>query len=419
MREEASMTNLRGMFTYPWDLLSEGVADVITSMRDDLGCTAIGLNCNYHSGRFLHPRHRNGSAVPTLRGLVNHREGSGAAFTPDSGRYPQGLLPRREAALADSRVIEQAATAARAAGLTFNLWVVVLHGSSLGAAHPELCVRNLYGDIFRYALCPAQPRVRAYALALIDDICNQFHPDALMLESPTYLGVIHGDHHELFLANLDELAKLLMGLCFCDACRDRANAAGVPVDAAQHAAQILCDRLIEEERGALDPAFSASEMVSALLAFPELYDYLRLRTEVVSSLLTELRTAAAAHGVKTGVTTSIFTRPASKAWMEGTELRAAAAAVDNLLTVSYFPDPAQVRGDIRWVKHLIGDRPFQVALNAGHPDAVSEANLVAKALIASDEGAGGVFYYNYGLLTRERLGWVAAANAALAAREKS
>lgn len=410
------MTDLRGIFVYPWDLLSEGVNEGIATIRNDLGCTAIALNCNYHSGRFLHPRNRNGSAVPTMRGVINHREGSGAAFTPNPDLYPAGLLPVREASLAESRVIERTASAAREAGMAFNLWVVVLHGSSLGIVHPELCSRNMYGDVFRYALCPAQPQVRSYARALVIDICTQFKPDALMLESPTYLGVIHGDHHELFLAHLDELAKLLIGLCFCDACCEHAIRSGIPVENVLRSARMLGDQLIENERGALDPAFSHSEAVSAFLAFPELFAYLRMRGEVVGSLLGELRAAAANYGVKVGVTTSIFTRPASKAWMEGVELRTAAAAVDHLLTVSYFADQNQVRGDIRWVKGLIGERSFQVALNAGYPDALSAEDLINKALIAADEGAGGVFYYNYGLLTRERLRWVAAANAALAAR---
>ncbi|MCS6940998.1 MAG: hypothetical protein RMJ55_14670 [Roseiflexaceae bacterium] len=413
------MTDLRGMFVYPWDLLSEGINESIATIRHDLGCTAIALNCNYHSGRFLHPRNRNSSAIPTMRGIINHRMGASAAFTPNSDLYPEGLVPVCEAPLADSGVIEKAAVTAREIGLIFNLWVVVLHNSSLGIAHPELCSRNMYGDIFRYALCPAQPRVRAYARALVSDICAQFKPNALMLESPTYLGVIHGDHHELFLAHLDELAKLLTGLCFCDACCERATGAGIPIRDVLGAARKLSDRLIEDERGTLDPAFSASETVSALLAFPELFAYLRMRSDVVGSLLNELRLAAENHGVKIGVTTSIFTRPASKAWMEGVELRTAAAAVDFLLTVSYFADPNQVRGDIRWVKGLIDERPFQVALNAGHPDALSAEDLTSKALIAANEGAGGIYYYNYGLLTRKRLHWVAAANAALAARQQA
>ena len=411
------MRSTRGLFVYPWDLLSEGVEESVERIGSELGCTALALNCNYHSGRFFHPRHRNGSSVPTLRGVVNHREGSGAAFTPDPTRYRDALLPLRETPLADARVVERVTATARRTGLGLTLWVVVLHSSSLGAAHPELCVCNLYGDRFRFALCPAQPRVRNYACGLVDDIASQFHPDWLMLESPTYLGLVHGDHHELILANLDELAKLLLGLCFCDACRARATAVGVSATDALVAARRLCDRLIEDERGGLDPAFTASETVSALLAFPELYAYLRVRGDTVTSLLSDLRSRAAAHGVRTGVTSSIFTRPASKAWMEGTELRAASAAVDSILTVSYFPDPAAVRADIRWVKGLIEGRPLQVALNAGHPDALSEMNLVTKALTAAEEGATGIFYYNYGLLTHERLRWVAAANTALASRE--
>ncbi len=407
------------MFAYPWDLLSEGIDESITTIRNDLGCNAIGLNCNYHSGRFLHPRNRNSSAISTMRGVINHREGSGAAFTPNPDLYPKGILPPCEVSLASNHVIEQSAMVAREVGLSLNLWVVVLHGSTLGMTHPEICSRNLYGDVFRYALCPSQPLVQAYARALVSDICTQFQPDALMLESPTFLGVVHGDHHELFLANLDELAKLLLSLCFCDACRERATEAGIPFGDVLRAARTLSDWLIEDERGALDSAFCSSETVSALLAFPELFAYLRMRGEVVGSLLHELHTVAASYGVKVGVTTSIFTRPSSKSWMEGVELRTAASNVDYLLIVSYFANPLQVRGDIRWVKGLIGENSFQVALNAGHPDALSSADLTAKALIAADEGARGIFYYNYGLLTRERLRWVANTNAVLSTRKYS
>jgi hypothetical protein len=403
----------RGLFVYPWDLLGEGVEPTLSALQNDTLCSVVGINCSYHSGRFFHPRHPEGGALPYFRGRLNHRLGGAVSFRPSADLYGDAPLPPVEEPLVEAGVLAEARDACRELGLGFNLWTVVLHNSTLGSAHPELCEQNVFGDVYRFSLNPAHPTVRSYARALVEDICRQFRPDTIMLESPTYLGFVHGDHHELTLANLDELTQLLLSLGFSEASRQGAERHGCNVEVLEREVRSLLSTLIEDERGALSHEFRFGEPVSLLLDYPEIYSYLRYRLDVVTSLLAELREVAAGYGVKVGVTTSIFSRPTSRAWMEGTSLRAASRAVDALLSVSYFPDPAAVQGDILWVKTLSEGRPFDVALDAGHPDALSEENLIAKARIAASEGAGAVFYYNYGLLTRRRLGWVRSANRAL------
>ncbi len=405
----------RGLFVYPWDLMDEGLEPTLKALQSDYHCSMIALNCSYHSGRFLHPHHPEGGALPYFRGHLNHRLGGAVSFRPTEELYSDGPRPPVEEPLVEAGVLAEAGETCRRLGLGFHLWTVVLHNSTLGSTHPELCSRNVFGDTFRYALCPAHPQVRHYARALVEDICRQFKPDSVMLESPTYLGLVHGDHHELIMANLDEMTQLLLGLDFSEASLRGAAASGCEIAALESEVRGLLARLIEEERGALAHAFRFGEPASLLLDYPEIYRFLRFRLDVVTDLLEELHEVAGAHGVDLSVTTSIFTRPASRAWMEGVSLRRAAQAVDALTTVSYFPDPAEVQADIRWVKTLTGERPFIVALNAGHPDALSRDNLVAKARIAVTEGAGAVIYYNYGLLTRERLDWVRSANEAVLA----
>lgn len=401
-----------GVFLYPWDALDEGPAHTAARIRRDLGFDRVALNVAYHSGRFLHPRHRDGPSDPWFKGVLNHRTGSSIAFEPDAERYG-ALRPVVDEALAASGAALDTAAAARDAGLGLDLWLVALHASTLGARHPEHCVTNAYGDVYRYALCPADADVRAYAVALVEDACSRFSPDGIVVESPTYLGFVHGDHHELIMESLDDVTRWLLGICFHPASRAVAEAAGVDADAVHALVVRLLDDLVEQGRGAHEPGFRIAEGTSLLLEHPELYAYLRARQDAVTTLVDELRAAAARHGARLRVTSSIFERPASRAWAEGVSLRAVASAADELAVVSYFPTPALVQADLDWVRTLVPDRPLHVALNAGLPDAQDAADLLAKVRIAEGVGATGVSFYNYGLLTERRLGWLRDVNAAL------
>lgn len=401
-----------GIFAYPWDLHDEGVDAAARRIRRELGFDSVALNVSYHSGRFLHPRHRNGDSSERFRGVINHRGGAGVSFTPAPELYG-AITPAIDRPYTERDTIPRAVDALRQNGLGFDAWTVVLHNSTLGTRHPEHCVRNAFGDIYPYALCPADPEVRAYARALIEDVCSQFAPDTLALESPTYLGFVHGDHHELVLEPLDDVAQWLLGLCFHPSSRQAAEAHGVDSERLQRTVSELAGALIERPRGGYPAPFRSAEMTSLLLEQPDLYSYLRVRNQTVTSLLSELREVAAKHGVEVTTTSSIFERPTSRAWAEGVSLGAAAAAVDTVTAVSYFPEPTAVQADLDWLKLHIGERPFRVALNAGHPDALDAANLAAKVHIARDAGARSVTFYNYGLLSERRLGWLQHINRAL------
>ena len=57
MSDDANRVPERGLFVYPWDLMDEGVEPTLEAIKTDYLCSMIGLNCSYHSGRFLHPRY--------------------------------------------------------------------------------------------------------------------------------------------------------------------------------------------------------------------------------------------------------------------------------------------------------------------------------------------------------------------------
>jgi len=46
------------MWTYPWDLLDDGVEDVVGRLREQVGLDALSLATSYHSVEHLRPHTR-------------------------------------------------------------------------------------------------------------------------------------------------------------------------------------------------------------------------------------------------------------------------------------------------------------------------------------------------------------------------
>lgn len=397
-------TNIRlGFFAYPWDLLDEGIDIALDAMADRCQCNAIALNAGYHSGRLLRPR---------MNGPVTcQRPGAMVAFTPDRSHYEAGApLPVVDRRLTEARVLERVRERCAAWNIDFGLWVVGLHNSTLGNADAELCVRNCFEDIYTYILCPANPRARAYLRGLVADVCAQFRPQRILLEAIGYLGIQHGAHHELFMQPLGEAERMLLSLCFCPHCLARAAEAGVDGKAAQKQARRWAKNLMAEERGTLSVDYAVAEMPALLVESPELYAYLCVRTETTASLVAEFYEIVTAHGARLEAMPTSFVRPTSRAWLEGVSLRRLAEASDALLPLSYFTNPMEVAADLRWVKMIAGGVPLVVGLSACYPATQSAESLAPRVVSCLDEGVEGVYYFNYGLLSEQRLDWVAEAN---------
>ena len=96
-----------------------------------------------------------------------------------------------------------------------------LHNTRLGLLHPELCSRNAFGDIAYFGLCPCQPEARRYVVALVAELTYAYAPDSVELESPTFMGFVHGFHHEKDGVGLAPEDDFLLSLCFCPACLER------------------------------------------------------------------------------------------------------------------------------------------------------------------------------------------------------
>lgn len=393
----------KGFFAYSWDLLDEGIEAALANMVERCGCDAIALTSSYHSARVIRPR------MPGPK--VYTRPGPGVSFSPTPAYYADGApLPIVDQEVARADVLVKSRAWCREHGVDYGLWTVGLHNSTLGTNDPTLCSRNCFGDTYTYNLCPSKPRVRAYLRGLIRDVCAQVHPDRILLETAGYLGLLHWVHHEKVGLPMSEAEEMLLFLCFCPDCLERARQMGLDGEAARAQAARLAEALSANERGALPPNIAIADMPALLVEFPELYDYVRMRAEITGTLVGQVRELANAEGAKLEVMPSAFGIPVARAWREGMTLRRLAQASDGLIPLGYYPDPSQVRAELRWTKMLGGDKPMSVGLTACHPIAASAGGLAANVAACAAEGAAGVYYYNYGMLNEERLDWVAQAN---------
>jgi hypothetical protein len=193
-------------YAYPWDVVGDPAAP---ERGDALGVDAVALAVSYHSTRAATPQH------PAHRVLdVPHS----AFYLPVRPTAWGRLTPAGPTWTAPDAYL-QADSALRAAGLKVYAWTVLTHNAHLGQAHPDLVVRNAFGDRYPYALCPSSEDVADYCERLVREVLTVGAPDGLILEGCGALGFGHQSVHEKTAgADFD---PDLMSLCFCARCADR------------------------------------------------------------------------------------------------------------------------------------------------------------------------------------------------------
>jgi len=203
---------------YPWDVL--GDPEAAWHIRG-LGVATVSLAAAYHAVRGLTPRHP--------RHRVVAAPGSAAYFPLcDSEWAGRVLRPQTPDWLGEQDGFGAAAAALHAAGLTVRAWVVLLHNDGLGAGHPDLVIRNAFGDLYSWALCPAQPAVVEYAGGLAAAAAARPLVSGVELEACGWYGFSHGHAHDKVAGvPLSAAEEWLMSVCFCTACTAGYARAGV------------------------------------------------------------------------------------------------------------------------------------------------------------------------------------------------
>ncbi|TYB49350.1 hypothetical protein [Actinomadura chibensis] len=346
------------------------------------GVTSITIGAAYHRARDVTPHGR-------TRVTMRH---DGVHFPLDDAFDGLRLTPPVQKG-AEREPVRALRERTRELGVPLHGWGVFLHNTTLGLAFPDVTQENCFGDRAAPAdLCPSNPDVRAYAVALGRAIARQ-GVDSVVAESLHFGTFQHGYHHERSFVELGPAAEFALGLCFCAHCRERVPHADAARDAASRLAASVLDG---------GPPVDAIPDV--------LTDYAHARTPVVTSLAADVAAAVAEEGSRltfldlTGAVKGYADgRPtgdpaAASAWRIGVDPSGVGKVVPSYAVLCYASDEARVAEDVAAYRTALGSATtLRAVLRPGIPDTVSADHLAAKVTAARTSGADTVDYYQYGL----------------------
>ncbi|HWN33824.1 MAG TPA: hypothetical protein VNP03_13825 [Pseudonocardia sp.] len=203
-------------YAYPWDVL--GAAGFV-DRAEQLGIDEVAVAVAYHSARAATPYAARGTAV-LARHAALYRPVREAAWR---GRRLRPAAPDwvdAEDSAGDAvRTLGQA-------GVPVAAWLVLTHNSALGTAHPDVTVRNCFGESYPWALCPSLAEVRDFAATLTAESLRELAVSSVVLEACGQLGAMHQCQHEKTDAVWGAAAARLLSVCCCPSCGARWSAAG-------------------------------------------------------------------------------------------------------------------------------------------------------------------------------------------------
>ncbi len=191
-------------YAYPWDVLEAGFA----ARARDLGVDEVAVALSYHSARAATPWSASGTSV-----VARHA----AFYRPVSGRWG-ALRPSTPDWVTSADSGGDAVRLLNEAGIPAAGWIVLTHNSQLGYEHPDVVVRNCFGEAYPWALCPSQPAVREYAATLTAEAVAGLELSSVILEACGPLGAVHQHQHEKTDGVWAPAVARLLSICCCDAC---------------------------------------------------------------------------------------------------------------------------------------------------------------------------------------------------------
>lgn len=388
------------LWAYAWDVTGEGAQSFVGNVRR-AGASGVSLAAAYHSGLFVTPHHR--------RHRLYFPESGALYFTPSESVLRElSLRPRLSRLLEEADPLRQLTEEAARHDVSVKAWFVGTHNTDMGYRYEEAAVRNAYGDLLYYALCPANEKVQQYIVALLGDLTNNYAVDGVDLECLGFHGFPHDFHHEKDLLGLDAESNFLLTLCFCDACSAQAQAAGVDSARARAVVKEMLEGVFkgDDRRDGAPPGTVRSP--EQWIADAELLGYLALRRTVVNGLAANIR-----EEVRSDCKLNLIALSTPDSWwLQGFD-EGVLEHFDRVIACNYDHDPAGVGMLIEATSRQAPQTKLSGGVQIGHPVCTSPEDVLARAQTVHDSAADELQVYNYGLLPERNLQWLADAVAAL------
>jgi hypothetical protein len=367
-----------GVFTYAWDLEAEGY-DAAVGRIAEAGFTAVNLATSYHAGKFLLPKN------PRRR--VYFAEDGALYFRPDLSKYGR-IQPRIHSLAAEGDdPVRKLLAVTEPHGLEYVAWTVCLHNSWLGERYPDATMHTAFGDPLIHSLSPAHPDVRAYMVTMLGDLVSRYDVAAVQLESPGYMGFMHGYHHEIIGADLDTVQQRLLGISFNPVELEGAREAGIDAERLRARVAALLDACWNRGVPVMDGDGPSAE-VQAFFDDAEFAAYTAWQNEQVVSLASEIRDAIKAANPKTEIR--------HFAALDGGEAGDALIDTgDGILTGYAFSEEDARRRAEAFRSY---GKPVYGMIRAIAPDMTDPAVVAPRVSAWRESGVDGVDVYNYGLM---------------------
>lgn len=367
---------------YPWDAAEWG-AERTADLLAALGVDALSLAMVYHEAQVL--------SLATDEPRIVRPVGGVPIWRARAEDLPGALRGR-----AVRPWLEQLGSRLEARGIALRAWCVVFHDAPLPA------IENAFGDRLSHAPCPIAGAQALVALAAELGGLGLFR--AMEVESAGNVPAFHGGHHDIAGLVPTPFWQVVLGMCFCPACRRLAERGGVAVDAVREALRRAATLALSEAREGPADADATADALDALLEHePELGAYARLRAEAATDQVVR---AQAAFGARTALVGSGAVSAERLALLAGVAPQRPAEGDLEMLSLAY-GEPEAARADIAryrslgWSedRHVVGMTLVEAAVRSR--DAAEER--LESALAA---GARRFSFYNVGILPPSRRAWI-------------
>ena len=269
-----------GIYIHPWDITEEGIDHCFDYLENVCGLNELFIAAVYHPNTFLLPHNP--------KRLVRWDDGS-IFFPPQHARWHQTRLRPLVGECVDTagylaNIVDKARQ--RDWGVLF--FVVFHYSNSLAQAYPDACSVDAMGERQRAHLCPANPDVRAYDLALVEDLMSTYGGDGIRHES---LGFGRWDYG-FVCDKVEEVPsprdQLLLSLCFCGHCLERARNQGFDALSLRRAIRAYLYETLPRNPAEWDMSEVDEEWARNVFN-GQLWHYLEVRCNTAASLFAEVQ----------------------------------------------------------------------------------------------------------------------------------
>ena len=395
MSKEQPMSDnqfIGALYTYPWDLVDEGLDTALDKIVDLTGCQEIQLTPSYHVSNYFLPHNP--------RRPVYLGENGAVYFSPDLSRYEgTRIKPRVSAEVADPEYFDRIVDAIGARGLTFSAWIVYLFSHHLSEKHPELAKHDAFGTPYVGQLSPAPRDVREYAVALTADIVERYRPEAVRVEALQRQAWDYAMLKDKFINDITPRCKFLLGLDFNPAARQIAESEGL--DAEQFRQDVAA--WLRPSLARLPTDEDSQPVTEQWLAEAfdgRLHRYLEIGRKNTTALWIAVADVIHASGSK--VQSDMVADPERSS---ATDLDPSIYGSTDRATTGNPLRADDSKASVREIKDRLA--PGGVVFSPLGPGNINDpAPFIERVHAARDAGIAGGTFYNYGLLREEQLGFI-------------